>query len=72
MLKSLKKIFEKSQNTTETDNIDELTILCGLMMEAANTDGNVSQDEINNAKLHGNNGWKNNTDTSKSSPNQDS
>ena len=47
MLKSLKKIFEKSQNTTETDNIDELTILCGLMMEAANTDGNVSQDEIN-------------------------
>ena len=47
MLKSLKKIFEKTQNTTETDNIDELTILCGLMMEAANTDGNVSQDEIN-------------------------
>jgi len=47
LLKSLKKIFEKTQNTTETDNIDELTILCGLMMEAANTDGNVSQDEIN-------------------------
>ena len=47
MLQSLKKIFHKAQNTTETDNIDELTILCGLMMEAANTDGNVSQDEIN-------------------------
>ena len=47
MLQSLKKIFKKTQNTTETDNIDELTILCGLMMEAANTDGNVSQDEIN-------------------------
>ena len=47
MLKSLKKIFEKSQNTTETDNIDELTILCGLMMEAANTDGIVTKDEIN-------------------------
>ena len=47
MLQSLKKIFQKTQNTTETDNIDELTILCGLMMEAANTDGNVSQDEIN-------------------------
>ena len=46
MLKSLKNIFQKTQNTT-TDNIDELTILCGLMMEAANTDGNVSQDEIN-------------------------
>ena len=47
MLQSLKKIFHKAQNTTETDNIDELTILCGLMMEAANTDGNVSQDEVN-------------------------
>ena len=47
MLQSLKKIFHKTQNTTETDNIDELTILCGLMMEAANIDGNVSQDEIN-------------------------
>ena len=47
MLQSLKKIFHKAQNTTETDNIDELTILCGLMMEAANIDGNVSQDEIN-------------------------
>jgi len=47
LLQSLKKIFHKTQNTTETDNIDELTILCGLMMEAANIDGNVSQDEIN-------------------------
>ena len=47
MLQSLKNIFQKTQNTTGTDNIDELTILCGLMMEAANTDGNVSQDEVN-------------------------
>jgi len=47
LLQSLKKIFQKTQNTTETDNIDELVILCGLMMEAANTDGNVSQVEIN-------------------------
>ena len=47
MLQSLKKIFQKTQSTTGTDNIDELTILCGLMMEAANTDGNVSQVEIN-------------------------
>ena len=51
MLQSLKKIFHKAQNTTETDNIDELTILCGLMMEAANTDDNVSQDEINKISL---------------------
>ena len=47
MLQSLKNIFQITQNTTGTDNIDELTILCGLMMEAANIDGNVSQDEIN-------------------------
>ncbi len=47
MLQSLKNIFQKTQNTIENDNIDELTILCGLMMEAANTDGNVSQDEVN-------------------------
>ena len=47
MLRSLKNIFQKTQNTTEIDNIDELTILCGLMIEAANTDGNVSQDEVN-------------------------
>ena len=47
MLRSLKNIFQKTQNTTGTDNIDELTILCGLMIEAANTDGNVSQDEVN-------------------------
>ena len=47
MLQSLKKIFQKTQSTTGTDNIDELTILCGLMIEAANIDGNVTQDEIN-------------------------
>ena len=47
MLQSLKNIFQKTQNTRVTDNIDELTILCGLMIEAANTDGNVSQDEVN-------------------------
>ena len=47
MLQSLKNIFQKTQKTTGADNINELTILCGLMMEAANTDGNVSQDEVN-------------------------
>ena len=47
MLQSLKNIFKKAQNTEGFDNINELTILCGLMMEAANIDGNVSQDEIN-------------------------
>ena len=47
MLESLKNIFQKSQNSTDTDKIDELSILCGLMIEAANIDGNVTQDEVN-------------------------
>ena len=47
MLKSLKNIFKKNQNTTRKNDIDELTILCGLMIEAANTDGQVTEDEIN-------------------------
>ena len=47
MLQSLKNIFQKTQKITKTDNFDELTILCGLMIEAANTDGKVTEDEIN-------------------------
>ena len=38
MLQSLKNIFQKTQNTTGADNIDELTILCGLMIEAIYSD----------------------------------
>jgi len=51
LLQSLKNIFQKNQKTGETDSIDDLTILCGLMIEAANTDGNVSQDEVNKISL---------------------
>ena len=47
MLQSLKNIFRQTQNTKGTKNLDELTILCGLMMEAANADGNVTQEEVN-------------------------
>jgi len=47
LFQSLKKIFQKTQDITEKDNLDELSIICGLMMEAANTDGNVTKDEIN-------------------------
>ncbi len=47
MLQSLKNIFagEKILNN-ETDNT-EVDILSGLMIEAANTDGEVTQDELN-------------------------
>ena len=47
MLQSLKNIFQITQDTTETENIDELSILCGLMIEAAYTDGIITKDEIN-------------------------
>ena len=47
MLNSLKKIFQNNQSLNKNDGIDELSILCGLMVEAANTDGVIIQDEVN-------------------------
>ena len=47
MLKSLKKIFEQNIDNTSEDQNSNLDILCGLMIEAANTDGTVDQDEVN-------------------------
>ena len=47
MLQSLKKIFTGDQSlNTETLN-KEIDILSGLMIEAANTDGVVKQEELN-------------------------
>ena len=47
MLQSLKNIFAGDQIlNTETENI-EIDILSGLMIEAANTDGKITQEEIN-------------------------
>ena len=47
MLQSLKNFFAGDQNlNAETDNT-EVDILSGLMIEAANTDGEVTQDELN-------------------------
>ena len=47
MLQSLKNIFASDRIlNTETENT-EIDILSGLMIEAANTDGEVSQDELN-------------------------
>ena len=47
MLRSLKKIFENSDISSKKDINEDLSILCGLMIEAANTDGNIDQEEIN-------------------------
>ena len=47
MLQSLKNIFAGDQIlNTETKNT-EIDILSGLMIEAANTDGEVTQEELN-------------------------
>ena len=47
MLQSLKNIFAGDQNLNiETEN-KEIDILSGLMIEAANTDGEVTQEELN-------------------------
>jgi uncharacterized tellurite resistance protein B-like protein len=47
LLQSLKNIFNSDQIlNTETENT-EIDILSGLMIEAANTDGEVTQEELN-------------------------
>lgn len=48
MFQSLKNIFANNDINQKDENTDtDIDILAGLMIEAANTDGNVSQDEIN-------------------------
>ena len=46
MFNSLKNLFNKSSDIIDSENTD-LSILCGLMMEAANIDGKIDQKEIN-------------------------
>ena len=55
MLGSLKKLFENSKVVEEKNSNEDLSLLAGLMIEAANTDGNISQVEINkisNSLIH--------------------
>jgi uncharacterized tellurite resistance protein B-like protein len=46
LLHSLKNLFKKSDEILDSENTD-LHILCGLMIEAANIDGNIDQNEVN-------------------------
>ena len=49
MLHSLKKLFKQPANElTQNDSNEELSLLCGLMLEAAQIDGTIDQVEINN------------------------
>ncbi len=45
MLKILKNFFD-NQTSSDDEGNDKLELLCGLMIEAANTDGVVDQSEI--------------------------
>jgi len=47
LLQSLKHIFSNSSDITEEKENREIDILAGLMIEAANTDGKITQDELN-------------------------
>ena len=47
MLHSLKKIFSNEINQDQKVKNNDIAILAGLLIEAANTDGKVTQDEIN-------------------------
>ena len=47
MLQSLKKIFSNDINQDQEVENNDIAILAGLLIEAANTDGCVTQDEVN-------------------------
>ena len=47
MLQSLKNIFAGDQSLNIEIENTEIDILSGLMIEAANTDGEITQDELN-------------------------
>ena len=46
MLDSLFNIFQKDLNKEEEDELADLKLLSGIMIEAANSDGIISNDEI--------------------------
>jgi len=46
LLNSLKNFFNKTQEETNP-GISDLNLLCGIMIEAANIDGKIEQEEIN-------------------------
>jgi len=50
LLNLLKNILN-SQNSQEDNNIKDLELLCGLMIEAAYTDGNIDLSELSKIKL---------------------
>ena len=46
MIKSLKNLFSVNSTVSQDENNEDLKILCGLMIEAANTDGKIDNEEV--------------------------
>ena len=46
MLESLIKIFNKNNTEDSNSQTNELNLLCGLMVEAANSDGKIDREEL--------------------------
>ncbi len=51
MINLLKNIFSTQTTDEEKDDIKKLELLCGLMIEAAYTDGQIDESELNNIKF---------------------
>ncbi len=51
MIKLLKNILSNQISTEDTDDDKNLELLCGLMIEAAYTDGQIDLSELNKIKL---------------------
>jgi len=51
LLQSLRNIFSNNISKNKEDYNKDIDILAGLMIEAANTDGNISHDEVNKISL---------------------
>jgi len=51
LLQSLRNILSNNINKNKEDYNKDIDILAGLMVEAANTDGNISHDEVNKISL---------------------
>ena len=47
MLTALKNIFQKTTKESYDESNGDLNLLCGLMIEAAQIDGTIDQQEVN-------------------------
>ena len=51
MINLLKNILNNKHSNEETEDNENLELLCGLMIEAAFTDGQIDESEVNKIKL---------------------